>query len=117
MYGLSARCASRYLPPKAAESTQLARGTLKLILVILKRVIFESSVRAGSPSFEAAPDGPEIRLKLLQAYDWPGNIRELQNVIERAVILQRAKPFRWTRPGFDGNSRSPVADGVRLIAS
>ncbi|HTF64333.1 MAG TPA: sigma 54-interacting transcriptional regulator [Edaphobacter sp.] len=26
-------------------------------------------------------------LALLQAYDWPGNIRELQNVIERAVIL------------------------------
>jgi DNA-binding NtrC family response regulator len=26
-------------------------------------------------------------LDLLQAYDWPGNIRELQNVIERAVIL------------------------------
>jgi formate hydrogenlyase transcriptional activator len=26
-------------------------------------------------------------LELLQAYGWPGNIRELQNVIERAVIL------------------------------
>ena len=26
-------------------------------------------------------------LVLLQAYNWPGNIRELQNVIERAVIL------------------------------
>src|SRR5258707_5187412 len=26
-------------------------------------------------------------LGLLQAYDWPWNIRELQNVIERAVIL------------------------------
>jgi formate hydrogenlyase transcriptional activator len=26
-------------------------------------------------------------LELLQAYEWPGNIRELQNVIERAVIL------------------------------
>src|SRR5712672_1111237 len=26
-------------------------------------------------------------LGLLQSYDWPGNIRELQNVIERAVIL------------------------------
>jgi formate hydrogenlyase transcriptional activator len=26
-------------------------------------------------------------LELFQRYDWPGNIRELQNVIERAVIL------------------------------
>jgi transcriptional regulator with PAS, ATPase and Fis domain len=26
-------------------------------------------------------------LDLLQNYDWPGNIRELQNVIERSVIL------------------------------
>jgi transcriptional regulator with GAF, ATPase, and Fis domain len=26
-------------------------------------------------------------LELFQSYDWPGNIRELQNVIERAVIL------------------------------
>jgi two-component system nitrogen regulation response regulator NtrX len=26
-------------------------------------------------------------LKLLEAYDWPGNIRELRNVIERVVIM------------------------------
>jgi DNA-binding NtrC family response regulator len=26
-------------------------------------------------------------LELFQSYDWPGNIRELQNVIERSVIL------------------------------
>ena len=26
-------------------------------------------------------------IDLLTAYDWPGNIRELQNVIQRAVIL------------------------------
>ena len=26
-------------------------------------------------------------MKLFQTYDWPGNIRELQNVIERSVIL------------------------------
>jgi transcriptional regulator with GAF, ATPase, and Fis domain len=26
-------------------------------------------------------------LELLQEYDWPGNIRELQNIVERAVIL------------------------------
>jgi len=30
----------------------------------------------------------------LRAYDWPGNIRELQNVIERAVILSRNGPLR-----------------------
>jgi DNA-binding NtrC family response regulator len=26
-------------------------------------------------------------LKLLQAYDWTGNIRELRNVVERLIIL------------------------------
>jgi PAS domain S-box-containing protein len=41
----------------------------------------------------ATKAGKEIRsidkktLDLLQSYDWPGNIRELQNVIERSVIL------------------------------
>src|SRR5206468_400778 len=32
-------------------------------------------------------------LDLLQAYYWPGNIRELQNVIERAVILSDGETF------------------------
>jgi formate hydrogenlyase transcriptional activator len=32
-------------------------------------------------------------LRLFQAYDWPGNIRELQNVIERAVILCESDTF------------------------
>jgi transcriptional regulator with PAS, ATPase and Fis domain len=41
----------------------------------------------------ARKTGKDIRhvsqetLELLQAYAWPGNIRELQNVIERSVIL------------------------------
>ena len=32
-------------------------------------------------------------LNLLQAYAWPGNIRELQNVIERSVILSSGEAF------------------------
>jgi DNA-binding NtrC family response regulator len=29
----------------------------------------------------------------LQSYDWPGNIRELQNLIERSVILSSGDAF------------------------
>jgi transcriptional regulator with GAF, ATPase, and Fis domain len=32
-------------------------------------------------------------LDVLQSYDWPGNIRELQNVIERSVILSLGDIF------------------------
>src|ERR1700741_2717812 len=32
-------------------------------------------------------------LRLLQAYDWPGNIRELQSVIERAFMLCEGETF------------------------
>ncbi len=32
-------------------------------------------------------------LELFQAYHWPGNIRELQNVIERAVVLSDSETF------------------------
>ena len=32
-------------------------------------------------------------LKLFQSYSWPGNIRELQNVIERSVILSSGDVF------------------------
>jgi len=32
-------------------------------------------------------------MKELIAYDWPGNIRELKNVVERAIILAGANPY------------------------
>jgi transcriptional regulator with GAF, ATPase, and Fis domain len=34
----------------------------------------------------------------LQAYDWPGNIRELRNVMERAVILARGRTLEFDLP-------------------
>ena len=40
---------------------------------------------------EAIPD--EV-MDLLQMYDWPGNIRELQNLIERSMILSSGPVLR-----------------------
>jgi transcriptional regulator with GAF, ATPase, and Fis domain len=51
-------------------------------------------------------------LELFQAYDWPGNIRELQNVVERSVILSLDDTFRvdeaWLSTGSSGTRRSHV---------
>jgi formate hydrogenlyase transcriptional activator len=56
-------------------------------------------------------------LRLLQAYDWPGNIRELQNVIERAVILCEGDIFSvdetWLRREVPvARSRRGTLNGV-----
>jgi transcriptional regulator with GAF, ATPase, and Fis domain len=37
-------------------------------------------------------------IEILQSYDWPGNIRELRNVIERAVILARGGALEFDLP-------------------
>src|SRR5512135_2391452 len=43
----------------------------------------------------------------LQNYDWPGNIRELRNVIERAVILARGGTLEFDLPVSVGASGIP----------
>jgi transcriptional regulator with GAF, ATPase, and Fis domain len=48
----------------------------------------------------AEKTGKQIRkidkntLELCQSYPWPGNIRELQNIVERSVILSTGDTFR-----------------------
>jgi formate hydrogenlyase transcriptional activator len=39
-------------------------------------------------------------LQLCQAYHWPGNIRELQNIVERSVILTTGDTFRIDEAWF-----------------
>jgi DNA-binding NtrC family response regulator len=40
-------------------------------------------------------------IETLQNCDWPGNIRELRNVIERAVILARGGSLEFDLPEND----------------
>jgi transcriptional regulator with GAF, ATPase, and Fis domain len=46
---------------------------------------------------------------LLQSYDWPGNIRELQNVIERAVILSDSDTLSFDERWLSGRPVKPRA--------
>jgi formate hydrogenlyase transcriptional activator len=55
---------------------------------------------------------PTYALDALTNYDWPGNIRELQNVIERSVVLSNGPELHVVLPEFDERS-APVAPHVR----
>jgi formate hydrogenlyase transcriptional activator len=71
------------------------RGDIRLLVeYFVERYAQKAGKRIRSISKET--------LDLFEAYHWPGNIRELQNVIERAVILSDADVFRadpsWLTP-------------------
>lgn len=66
-----------HLPPLRARGTD--------VLLLAKHFIERFAVKAGKP-IQGMDDAAAERLL---AYSWPGNIRELRNVIERAVTLAR----------------------------
>jgi transcriptional regulator with GAF, ATPase, and Fis domain len=41
---------------------------------------------------------PQATMEALQQYDWPGNIRELRNVVERGMILSRGNTLHVELP-------------------
>src|SRR6516225_8381038 len=53
-------------------------------------------------------------LKMFQAYHWPGNIRELQNVIERAVILCDGETFSVDEVWLHHEPSRPSEPSTRL---
>ena len=67
---------------------------------------------------------PQSVIEALQNYHWPGNIRELQNVIERTVVLTPGKSLRLLEPldstaigaapRHDGNQNALPTDDVPL---
>jgi DNA-binding NtrC family response regulator len=52
----------------------------------------------------------------LEAYDWPGNIRELQNVIERALILSQGAVLRIDEAfGAEGRAETGRRSSVESL--
>ena len=47
-------------------------------------------------------------LELLQSYPWPGNIRELQNIIERSVIVCESENFSVDESWLSSQARASV---------
>ncbi|MBE0471395.1 MAG: sigma-54-dependent Fis family transcriptional regulator [Methyloprofundus sp.] len=66
-----------YLPP--------LRERPEDIQVLAERFLSVYSRRFNKPVNFLSPEV----LEQLQAYDWPGNIRELENIIQRAVVLAK----------------------------
>jgi DNA-binding NtrC family response regulator len=59
------------------------------ILMLVKYFVQRYAKKAG----KSIRNIDKRTLERLQAYNWPGNIRELQNVIERSVILSSGDVF------------------------
>jgi formate hydrogenlyase transcriptional activator len=55
---------------------------------------------------------PTEVMEALTSYDWPGNIRELQNVIERSVILSNGPELRVAMPEISGARPVPALQGA-----
>jgi formate hydrogenlyase transcriptional activator len=56
---------------------------------------------------------PAEAMKKLSSWHWPGNIRELENFIERSVILTRGPALQVPIGEMAGNGRSAPALGTR----
>jgi DNA-binding NtrC family response regulator len=55
--------------------------------------------------------------RMLEIYDWPGNVREVRNVIERATILARGEliePQHLPRFGAPVRTQEPTPSGVTI---
>ncbi len=60
---------------------------------------------------------PSDVMKALTKWDWPGNIRELENFIERAVILSKGPNLRIPFAELEMSARQPQKDDATLEAT
>jgi PAS domain S-box-containing protein len=75
------------------------------LLLLVEYFVQRYSVKAG----KAIRSIDKKTMDMLQSYDWPGNIRELQNVIERSVIVSSGDVFSVDELWLSKKSVSPVS--------
>jgi DNA-binding NtrC family response regulator len=69
----------------------------------LEELLLHILAQLGLPDYEISPEVMEM----LHNYSWPGNIRELRNVLERALILSRGATLQLSHfPGMHQVKRS-----------
>src|SRR5437899_11792421 len=79
--------------------------------------------RLGERMGKGEPGLSRDARELLVTYPWPGNIRELQNSIERALIVSdagliTAAPLGLPRPGLPSNEASlPAVSTTSRVAT
>ena len=66
-----------------------------------------------------APDGDGVagRVRRLMAYSWPGNVRQLENIVERALTFSQGRPqidVADLGPEIDDRAGSALSDGPWL---
>ena len=81
------------------------------IPVLARHFAARNSARLGRQVCELT----EAAVDRLLAYAWPGNIRELENIIERAVILSGGAPIGADHVQVDGDAVRTRDDGVRPL--
>ncbi|HNJ44429.1 MAG TPA: sigma 54-interacting transcriptional regulator, partial [Acidobacteriota bacterium] len=52
-------------------------------ILVLAEYFLKKQIRGSQPAFKFSPEA----LRLLQNYTWPGNVRQLESAIKRAVLL------------------------------
>jgi PAS domain S-box-containing protein len=84
------------IPPLRERREDIAKLAAHFVRVTAKKM-------NGSP-----PRFTKAQAEQLAAHDWPGNIRELQNAVERAVILAQNGPLNFELPSATANNSIPV---------
>jgi transcriptional regulator with GAF, ATPase, and Fis domain len=58
---------------------------------------------------------PARVIRTLQSHDWPGNIRELENVLQRAIILSPTSTLVLADAWMPEAQSPPTSSGVTLV--